>query len=289
MNDVIFAGVVFVCACLQASEAGRGLTLFRQRQFAPAEAEFRRLLATSPRDDATRLYLARTLIELDRRAEALGEIEKILARSSDPDIRFQAGAILREMAELRFADLERAAPNSAAVRELAGRRHEMRGHLEEALREYRAAAALDPRRPGIHYRIGGVLWRRRELEVAVRELKAELALSPHHAMANLRLGQVLIAQSEEVKAIRYLERAVHAMPDSVDARRELGKAYRKAQRAADARREWETVARARPGDDQVHFLLGNLYRELGEAAASNREFARHREILERRRALAERR
>jgi predicted Zn-dependent protease len=108
-------------------------------------------------------------------------------------------------------------------------------------------------------------------------------------MANLRLGQVLAARGEEGLAVPYLERAVSASPESVVARRELGKAYGKMGRKSEARRQWEAVAKAQPEDDQIHYLLGNLYRESGEASLSKQELAKHREILERRRALAEKR
>jgi tetratricopeptide (TPR) repeat protein len=100
------------------------------------------------------------------------------------------------------------------------------------------------------------------------------------------MGQVLASRNENESAIAYLERSLGAMSDSTEARRDLGKAYRNVGRIADARREWETLARANPNDDQVHYLLGNLYRESGEAALAKRELEKHRQILDRRRALA---
>src|SRR5262245_33277633 len=96
-----------------------GPSLYQQRQFAAAESEFRRILALRPRDAHIRLYLARTLVEMGRFAEALAEIDRVLTAQADPEIQFQAGSIVRELAERRFADLERVAPDSAAVRELA--------------------------------------------------------------------------------------------------------------------------------------------------------------------------
>lgn len=285
--SIVPATILFLL--IAASDANRGIALYRQRQFAAAEAELTRVLVQSPQDTTARLYLARTLVELRRTAEALAEVERVLAGNADPEALFQAGRLVRELAERRFAELERIAPNSAPLRELAGGRFEMKGDLVEALREYRAAAALDSRRPGVHYSIGNILWKMRELDAAADELKAELAASPHHAMANLRLGQVLMARSEEGLAVAYLERAADAMPESAPARRELGKAYGRTGRKAEARRQWEAVAKAQPGDDQVHYLLGNLYRELGEESLASEELAKHREILERRRALAEKR
>jgi tetratricopeptide (TPR) repeat protein len=284
---MVAAALLF--ALIAASDSSRGIAMYRKRQFNAADAEFRRVLARSPTDTTARLYLARTLVELQRIPEALAEVERVLAGNADPEALFQAGRLVRELAERRFAELERIAPNSAPLRELAGGRFETKGNLVEALQEYRAAAALDSRRPGVHYLIGNILWKMRELDAAAEELKAELAASPHHAMANLRLGQVLVARGEEGLAVPYLERAADAMPESVAARRELGKAYGKTGRKAEARRQWEAVAKAQPGDDQVHYLLGNLYRELGEESLARQELAKHREILERRRALAEKR
>ena len=259
--------------------AADGVSLYQQRQFAAAEAEFRRILAIRPGDAQSRLYLARTLVELGRVPEALKEIERALAGQADPEIQFQAGSIVRDLAEQRFADLKRLAPDSAAVRELAARQFEQQGNLPEALREYRAAIAKEPGRLGLHYEAGNILWRMRQLDAATEELRAELVRSPHHGMANLRLGQVFLAGNDAAQAAAFLEHGVDAMPESADAHRELGKAYRGLGRTADARTQWEAVAKTRPDDDQVHYLLGNLYRQLGDADRARRELNRHSEIL----------
>jgi len=197
---------VVVFALLAGSDSSRGIAMYRQREFAAAEAALQRALAANPRDTTARLYLARTLVELGRVPEALAEIERALAGNADPEAQFQAGRIVRELAERRFRELERIAPHSASVRELAGGHLEMKGDLAGALREYRAAAALDPRRPGAHYLIGNILWKMRELDSAADELRRELAAIPHHGMANLVLGQVLLARNEEALAAPYLER-----------------------------------------------------------------------------------
>jgi tetratricopeptide (TPR) repeat protein len=274
--------VVLALALLLAADAGGWSALFRERKFEAAEQLLRKALARDPNDAPARLHLARTLIELKRTPEALGELERALAGKVTPEIRFEAGQILRELAERRFADLQNVAPNSAATLELAGARWELSGNLDEALREYRAAAALDPKRPGVHYRIGNVLWRKRETEAAAESLRRELGLTPHHGMANLRMGQILLVSDRSEEAIAYLERALSAMPASMEARREIGKAYRKAGHLAEARQAWEAVAKARPEDEQVHYLLGNLYREMGELDLAKRELEIHRAILARR-------
>jgi len=64
---------------IAASDANRGIAMYRQRQFEAAEAEFTRVLARSPKDTTARLYLARTLVELRRIPQALAEVERVLA------------------------------------------------------------------------------------------------------------------------------------------------------------------------------------------------------------------
>jgi tetratricopeptide (TPR) repeat protein len=275
-------------ALAAANDLTSGIKLYMDRQFRPAERVFRAALARNKNDSRAHLYLIRSLIGLGRNAEGLVELDRLLGTAKDPEVRFQAGKILRSLAEQRFTELERVAPNSAAVKELLGARFERTGDLEQALKHYREAAALDPKRPGVHYRAGNIQWRMRDLDGASAELRAELASNPHHGLANLRLGQILLAGDEHLQAIPHLERAVTAMSGSTEARKELGKAYKKADRTEDARRQWEIVARAKPDDDQVHYLLGNLLRESGESALAAKELELHRIILKRRRALSER-
>ena len=269
--------------------ANDGVAHYQNRRFTQAEQSLRHILGRNPRDASTRLYLARTLIELNRTPEALLEIEKLLAGQASPEVRFQAGRILRELAERRFARLRIVAPDSAPTLELAGARWERAGNLDEALEQYRTAASLSPGRPGVHYLIGNILWRKRELEAATEALQRELALAPHHGMASLRLGEILLTSNLPEAALSYLKRAVSALPESVEARRELGKAYRKTGRLDEARAEWEAIAKVHPQDVQVHYLLADVYRQLGESALAKRELELHRAILGRRRQESEQR
>jgi tetratricopeptide (TPR) repeat protein len=262
-----------------------GLAAWREGRFADAEAAFRSALKRRPADSMTRLHLVRVLVELNRTPDAIAELRRALTGPVSPEVRFEAGRILRDLAERRLAQLEEVAPESPATLELAGERFEWAGKLDEALAQYRAAAGKAPRRPGVHYRIGNILWRKREVDSAASELRQELALTPQHGMANLRMGQIFLNADRAGEAIPFLERAVTNLPASVEARRELGKAYRKENRLAEARAQWEAVAKSRPDDDQIHYLLGTLFRELGEPALAKRELEAHRAVLERRRGL----
>jgi tetratricopeptide (TPR) repeat protein len=257
-----------------------GLAAWRDRRFDAAETAFRNALRRRPSDGMTRVWLARTLVELHRDPEAIAEIQRAVTEPVTPEVRFEAGRLLREIAEDRLAQLQTIAPESPATFELAGERFEWAGNLDAALQQYRAAAESHSDRPGVHYRIGNILWLKRETDDALAELRKELALTPQHGMANMRVGQLLLQSDRAEESIPYFERSLEAMPESSETRREAGKAYRKAGRTSDARTQWEAVARARPNDDQVHYLLANLYRELGQTALAKAELEKHQRLLE---------
>src|SRR6266566_2690691 len=134
IDSVSMMAAAILFALIAASDSSRGIAMYRQRQFEAAEAEFQRVLVRSPTDTTARLYLARTLVELRHIPEALAEVERALTGNAAPEVLFQAGRIVRELAERRFAELERIAPNSAPLRELAGGRFEMKGDFVDSLR-----------------------------------------------------------------------------------------------------------------------------------------------------------
>jgi tetratricopeptide (TPR) repeat protein len=268
---------------LLAAQTPLGVEQYHKRNFAQAERTLRAALRADSKDERARLYLARTLSELKRLAEALVVLQPLTGQTAKSESRLEAGRLLRQLAESRFRALQRTAGGTAATMEIAARRLEREGDFTAALEQYRAVRRLEPDRPGIRYSIGSVLWKMRELPAAEPELRAELALRPTHSMANLRLGQLLMTTDRETEAVPFLEQAQKGMPHLPDIARELGKAYRKSGRLQEARSAFEAVAAAKPEDDQIHYLLSGLYRELGEADRAADELRKHRDLLRKRR------
>ena len=144
MSAIRSLGLAILSAAVGLADLNLALTEFRARDFRAAEAELRRLLQQDSHDPQVRLYLARTLIQQDRIAEALAELEVLRSQDGAAPIKFQVGEILRELAERRFALLQAKASNSAAFHELAGRQLEMKGQLDGALKEYEIASGIEP-------------------------------------------------------------------------------------------------------------------------------------------------
>ena len=223
----------------------------------------------------------RALVRAGRFPEALHELQEALRKApGNPEIQYQAGELLRQLAADRAAGLEELAPDSAEAHELVGRSLEARGHLDEALSAYRAALSKSPRLPGVHFLIGNILWKQRDFEAAKPEMEAELHWNPDHALANLRLGQILLAMNQPGAAADHLRQAVSSDDSSLAAHRELGKAYRALRDYAHALSEFQIVASRRPQDDSVHAQLATVYRSLGETARARAEMETHRRLLQ---------
>src|SRR5437763_517177 len=86
--------------------------------------------------------------------------------------------------------------------------------LDEAVAQYRAVLALDPRRPGIHYRIGRTLVGQTggtssmDNPTASEEFERELEIDPTNANAAYELGEIFRKSGQMEKAREYFERAL---------------------------------------------------------------------------------
>ena len=157
--------------------------------------------------------------------------------------------------------------------------HQLMGDLEaakgndgKAMEEYRAAIAVKPSLPNLHYSLGHLLWKDLKVPEARVELEAELALNPRHAGALNDLGDTYLLEHQPNKALPYLERALAADSANSDIHRDLGTAYSE---LGDYRKAEEHFKIAVPSDHDgsVHYKLARVYQALGEKEKAAREFA----------------
>ena len=229
---------------------------------------------------------ARELLKSGRVVEALREIRELQMQApDDPNLQFEIGEILQELAASRAEQLQKLAPKSPQLHELIGKSLESHQKTTEAEAEYKLAARENPLMPGINFLIGNLYFKQRDFAAAKPALEAELKLNPNHALANLRLAQIMLVTDadEPRKCIPYLKKAIADPHTGLEGHRELGKALRLAGKYSEALDQFELVARQRPDDEFVHAQLAALYRDQGNTEQARKEMEIQKQILERER------
>lgn len=241
--------------------ANLGLIYFEERKFDQAVPELRHALKLKPGLANSATILAMSLSEIGRYEEALPGLEKGF-RSTDPEMRrmcglqleraytgllqnrkavetalemnrlypndpevlYHNGKIFGNFAFLSMQKLSQVAPDSVWTHEAAAEAYESEGSYSSAIGEYHTVLAIEPRRPGIHYRLGRTLLARsretssaEDLSAAVKEFEQELTLDPLNANSAYELAEIYRRAAEFEDAQKGFELALKNYPDFEEA------------------------------------------------------------------------
>jgi serine/threonine-protein kinase len=125
-------------------------------------------------------------------------------------------------------------PNYATGRQWYSNYLSLLGDAEGALREIRAARALDPLNLVINMDVGLVHYWARDYRRAIEELRQALELDPNFGLGRLYLGLALLHGGNPSESIDEFRRAVELLPGSPDPIALLGYAAGVARRRDDA-------------------------------------------------------
>ncbi len=203
----------------------------------------------------------------------------------DPDVLYLAAHVYSDLSLRASHELMRTAPASPQLRELTAETFEAQGRWEDAAREYRAALARDPQRPGLHFRIGRLLLSRpggeQHRDEARAEFEAELKINPGDATCEFVLGELDRQANNDTAALQHFERATKLDAAFTEAWVGLGRTLVRLGRGTDAIAPLVTAAKLQPGDPQTHFQLAQAYRLAGRSEDAARELRLHQENTER--------
>jgi tetratricopeptide (TPR) repeat protein len=239
-----------------------GLIYFQERKFDQAVASMREAFKLKPSLPKLDTLLAMSLSELGRYTEALAGLEKGFQQGTDtavrrrcgleliraytgsqrdskamevalqlnrlypddPEVLFQTGKIYGNLAYLTMHKLAQVAPDSVWRHEAAAEAFESEGASEFAIPEYQKVLALDPHRPGVHYRLGRTLLARSEktkspedIQEAAKEFELELGQEPANANAAYELAEIHRNAGEAEEARKYFEMALKHYPNFEEA------------------------------------------------------------------------
>jgi tetratricopeptide (TPR) repeat protein len=157
------------------------------------------------------------------------------------------------------------------VIELNAENFEKHAEIAKAIAEYRILLQRVPNKPGVHFRLGGLLLDRPA--EAKKEFEAELKVNPNNAGAEYYLGDIARQDSDVPLAIAHFMRATEIYPAFGEAWTGLGRVLLDSGKAADAVPALETAAKLSPDNPTVHLALATAYQRTGHKEDATREFA----------------
>jgi tetratricopeptide (TPR) repeat protein len=302
-----------------------GRIYYQQRKFNLAVVELEAALKLKPSLPKARTLLAISLSEMTEYRQALPVLEDCFLHSTDrsekqmcglqlerayvglhsdqkavetalqmdklyPDdaeVLYHSSQIYGKMAFEAIRRMSVVAPNSP-WRYLAGAEvNESQGATAAAIDEYRQVLAMDPDRPGIHYRIGRTLLAQgrragtqQDQAEALKEFLAELEIDPANANAAYEAGEIYRNSTDYPNAEKYFQIAVNYYPEFDDAEIGLASVYLaedKAQLAVPALQKAIAVDRT---NEVSWYRLSQAERSLGNTAEQGKAMAEFRKLHE---------
>ena len=299
-----------------------GLIYYQKRDYERAVPALRQAVKLKPTLPKLDVLLAMSLSELGQYREALPGLRKGFRQSSDgplrrstglqllraytglaqdqdavdvalqlsrlhpedPEVLYHSSRLFANFAYLQTIKLSRLAPTSIWMRQAAGELDESRGFLDAAIREYREVLRLDPRRPGIHLRLGRTLLARAQQasseavaapsrEEAMKEFEDELRVDPTNANAAYELAEVYRKAGEVAKAGELFERSLKHYPDFEDARIGLARVLIAQGKPELAIPHLQKAISSSPANEVSYYQLSIAYGRLGNAAAQGKALA----------------
>jgi Flp pilus assembly protein TadD len=220
------------------------------------------------------LELLRTYTGLSRDPDAV-ETALMLNKlyPDDPEVLYYTGRIYGNFAYVVMEKLHDEAPNSVWMLQAQGEANESQKDFAAAIIAFNHVLTIDPRRPGIHYRLGRVYLARfhetqkpEDQEAAAREFSAELAIDPTNANASYELAIFYASHGNVGEAIKVYQSTLEHYPNFEEALVGLAGADIVSHKAGDAVPLLERATRLRPEDEVAWYRLAQA-----DSAVGNKE------------------
>jgi len=218
----------------------RAKALQKKRDWTSALSLLEKARAQSPRSAEVRYELGRTLLGLNRPADAATATRAaVRLQPNFAQAHHQLGNAFRLLDRLQPAGraYQRAvaeAPNFAQAWYSLGTTRQLQGQPAKAAEAYRKALALDPKNAPAENNLGLVLEALGQTAEAIAAFRRALKLNPRHVIALVNLGAVLQHQNRLDEAVAVLEKALAIGGDDARAYGNLGNAYIALNRPAEA-------------------------------------------------------
>jgi len=266
-----------------------GLSLAEMGRFGEAQPHLEKGFKQTADTDTRRmcgLQLLRVYSNTGRDADAVEaslQLNKLFP--DDPEVLYHTGRIYGNYAYVVMMKLHDKAPNSIWMLQAQGEANEAQKDYDAAIIAFNHVLELDPRRPGIHYRLGRVFQARyrdtakpEDRDAAAREFNAELAVDSGNGNAAYEIAVMDQQAGDFEKARADFEQVLERFPDFEEALVGLGGVYLDLQKPQDAVAPLERAAKINRQDEVAWYRLAQAERGAGNRAAAQRAMAEFQKL-----------
>ena len=261
-----------------------GLSLSELNQFEEALPHLEKGFHQTADTDVQRmcgLQLLRAYTGLSRDGDA---VETALALNKlypdDPEVLYHTGRIYGNFAFIVMTKLHDKAPGSIWMLQAQGEMNESQKSYDEAIFAYNHVLSIEPRRPGVHYRIGRIYLTRykegqkaEDRDAAVREFTAELDIDPGNGNAGYELADIQAELGNLEDARKGYEHVLELFPNFEEALVGLGGVYTDSHKPEQAVTLLEHATQLKPDDEIAWYRLARAERAIGNRDAQQKALA----------------
>lgn len=252
-------------------EAGK--KAFADKDYATAEAEFRKVLEKSPENSDARFFLARSLDAEGKKDAAAAEYKRLLEKEPNhARANYYLGRLLYQAQ--KYADAERHFKKSAEADAKFAPAHyslglaqEKQGKNSEALAAYRKSSEVDTSLTQAHYNSALLYKKNKKYEEAL----AELAKAGNGSDVEYQRGEVYLKQKKYNEAKEAFTKALAEKSQNYEAAFNLALVYHKLKDPAGADRVLAKVIREDSPAD-LNYTYGKLLEDSGELGGAEKQY-----------------
>jgi tetratricopeptide (TPR) repeat protein len=304
---------------------------FKQREYQLTTQEVRTAQRLKPGLPGLDSLLGLSMAEMGKSAEALPHLEKSFKQAADPKVRrmcgmqllrvytalgrdpdavetalalnklypddpevlYHTGRVYGNIAYVVMEKLHDKAPGSIWMLQAQGEANESQKAYDAAIVAYNHVLQLDPRRPGIHNRLGRVYLARfkyarlnEDRDAAMREFAAELELDPTNGNARYELANMQAELGNFAEARKQFELVLDRFPDFEEALVGLGGVALETHKPEAAVAPLERATRLRADDEVAWYRLGQAERAIGNREEQMKAMAVFKKIHDSNRVIA---
>jgi tetratricopeptide (TPR) repeat protein len=240
----------------------RGTELNQQRRFEEAIEQFTKAVRSDPKNHRYHQALFMTYLSTRRGRQGLETYKKMaIEHGTSSPVHYWLGRLYLQSGALEDAAREfrlsaRLDPNDDHPWISLGHVYSRMGKDDDALRAYQEANRLSPNVAVVHAGLGAIYLRKNDDLNAWRELDKALRLDPSLSEARYSISLLYERRGELDRAMIEWQRLLDDDPNESNARERLARAYVAKKQYGNAVQHYSMLAQVRQASPEVFFALG---------------------------------